>query len=258
MPNAWCIIIAISIYWSVSLCQHSLKHLTCINSSNPTLIFITAYYHSSTTDEETETESSRSHTIRTIGTIIQTQAVNVETFFQDAGMVLWVIGTPTFIELTLGDSGWFSVCCWHTGEVSWERFFLLLPLTEGFCQRSDSQRPWVVALQTGAGRRIYTCHSDALYTEVNYGQDEGWGDEHRKAGWCSWVVKRRASPLYLLGTPMVRGVRFGKGTDHALGGTEVEVKGLATALGHFRCLEPQAWQVMMVGNRWGKWNLKKM
>lgn len=49
---------------------------------------MTAYYHSSTTDEETETESSRSHTIRTIGTIIQTQAVNVETFFQDAGMVL--------------------------------------------------------------------------------------------------------------------------------------------------------------------------
>lgn len=34
----------------------------------------------------------------------------------------------------------------------------------------------------GAGRGIYTCHSDTLYTEVNYSQDGGWGEVGRKVG----------------------------------------------------------------------------
>lgn len=191
MRNAWHITVA-SIYWSVSLCQDCLKHCTCTNSSNPILLFITCHYlfpYYKWGDWDTEgVMCPRSHSIQTIETIIQTKAVNMETFFQGAGVVHWVIEALTSLSWSWEILACFLYIVDTWVIVFWGRFFSCCPHLGKFLSGKWQKQLEVVGGGSGEGN----CHSDAFIkrsTTAKIGGEEKWVGMRV---WPLWVVKRRA------------------------------------------------------------------
>lgn len=175
MRNAWHITVA-SIYWSVSLCQDCLKHFTCTNSSNPILLFITCHYlfpYYKWGDWDTEgVMCPRSHSIQTIETIIQTKAVNMETFFQGAGVVHWVIEALTSLSWSWEILACFLYIVDTWVIVFWGRFFSCCPHLGKFLSGEVTKTAGGCGWWLWGRELSFRC----LYKEVNYSQDRGWGE----------------------------------------------------------------------------------